>query len=250
MKKILTITSSSLLLAASANAASLLLAGWDFTNIDDSALTTAANWSDVTASDAVSNGTMYMDGTNGSTAFVNNGALGSVITATANVPQNFTISTRTFNNQLSANPATSQQFQNGFIADASGGIFSFNTSTNGAGIATSFQLSYAAGLENNATDTVSILWEYSFNGTDFTTIGTDIIDSVTSNGGELNVLDVTNASNEIWFRGTLSGITGSNPLQLDNVQIIGDVVPEPSTYAMIAGVAVLGLAYVRRRRRS
>jgi hypothetical protein len=50
---------------------------------------------------------------------------------------------------------------------------------------------------------------------------------------------------------TLTGVvTGTEAFGIDNVQVYGQAVPEPSTYAAIAGFLALGVAAYRRRRRS
>lgn len=105
-----------------------------------------------------------------------------------------------------------------------------------------FQLTYAAGLFNPG-DTASIQWSYSTGG-GFT--NWDSAQTVTNDGAgsEFSLSTLSISASDLTVRATLgAGIDG---FQMDNVQF-GGVVPEPSSFALIAGV--LSIAFVGARRR-
>src|SRR5690606_8395292 len=80
-----------------------------------------SNWSDIT-NDLGSNGAIYWNGSFGSST-IQNGGFGGVTGEAFNVNQNFTISTRTFNNQLGSSPASSLGFLNSISVNPSSQSF-------------------------------------------------------------------------------------------------------------------------------
>lgn len=128
--------------------------------------------------------------------------------------------------------ATEYTFDNGFVASFA-----------------DINLSYAHG------GTSTITWEYSTDGVNFNAIG----GSALANAGaafnlktlDLSAIDAIEGQANVFLRGTLSGNSGQT--LLDNIQIVsanGNVVPEPSTYGVIAAGLLAAVAIVRRRRRA
>jgi len=245
MKKVLLLASTVAISLTSAQAAQLL-SGWDMSNLDTQANQfVAGNYSDITADGlANSNGTIYWDSTNGSDSIPFTIGGGSSNNNSTLLTQNTTITTRTLNNQIATSPTRGLGFSNSFQADASNQAFVVE-----ADVTEAFDtiiLSFAAAL--NAAGSIDISWEYD-NGSGFESAG--VTTTTTSTTGEQHIvaLDSNLAfGSSVLLRGTLGTIASNRQITIDNVQVTGEVVPEPSTYAMIAGVAVLGLAYMRRRR--
>lgn len=87
---------------------------------------------------------------------------------------------------------------------------------------------------------------YSLDGSSFNSITT--FNAVTGWSNSVSTTDVTNGFNfGVFGTSTLTnGTIASGIVYADNFSV--SAVPEPSTYAAIAGVAVLGLAFWRKRR--
>lgn len=202
-------------------------------------------------------GTLYMDGTNGSSTWINtgNGTTGTDTqlmayygTGTANVGPGF--STSVGSNGQSAGGGSIGLRQPDYATNRA-------VNTNGFGIVFEFSMtgyqdlsiSYAANkLDAGAYTTVT--WDYSTDGTNWASIGANTgftngfaAYSLSSTSG---LDDASTAYVRAVFTGAQSNPTGSQRLFLDNIQF--NVVPEPGTGAMV----VLGLGLwvaVRRVRR-
>lgn len=138
-----------------------------------------------------------------------------------------------------------QQFTNakglGITTD---GSIAFDINLGGATDFTS--LDYAG---FNSTDSgTSLAWEYSTdNGSSFTSLETD---TITTGPTEFSVdLSSITGASDVVLRANLTGLDEGGSFIIDNVTVGGTVVPEPSTYAAIAGLIALGFtAYYRRKK--
>jgi len=255
MKKI-TFLVTSLAASATFSFAQTASVGWDFSQYgldgfattDGSTITKSltANYVNGAAdfTGAPSFGTLFYDGSNGSTNFEANGSNPEEVS-----PLQFgntSIGSQGYlglSGSLDILDSQGQGFENNrAFGLTTNGSFSFLITP---GVATDFTtLEYAA---FNSDDTSSsLIWEYSVDGgASFLGLETD---DITENASafSVNLSSVTGQSSAI-FRGTLSGLD-SNVFFLDNVEVSGTVVPEPSTYAALLGV--LALAFVAYRRRA
>jgi hypothetical protein len=224
--------------------AQTLIAGWDFQTTTNGGTAVAAAPSTPTtllANFGTQAGTaaIYANGTNGSSTFTT-ATSGNEITAfggsgTVNIGTGFSTTTTT-----------------GALAI----VYQAASSTNGKGI--TFKLSMT-GYENLAisyatqktsTGFSSNQWSYSTDGTNFTNFGSAVnpatsFASVTLSG----VLSSVNNASSVWIKYTFGGATtSSGNNRLDNIQFTATAIPEPSTYAAMAGVAaLLGVMFHRRR---
>lgn len=103
-------------------------------------------------------------------------------------------------------------------------------------------LRYAAQDSNGA----SVSYSYSTDGSNFTSFGGDTI-TTGDNGYELDLAGVLDGASAVYIQLSFSDVAGGT-LNLDNVGLTASVVPEPSTYAAIAGALALGFVAYRRRR--
>lgn len=248
MKKLLVVSS---LVAASATAsyAQELIAGFDFSNIEPSFTSASANYSDLAADGPASNpfGTFTVVDGNGGFAddidFDNTSlTVGTTLDSASRVSGVNDTFTGVSGSVFSQNTP--------FVADATTGGFELtvNPGTN----FTDFNLSFAAGVATTGDATLTLT--YSVNGgSTFNALGVASIDDATASllAGNGDTFSFNGASAEvassIIFKGEWTSIDASTGVFLDNVQVSGTVVPEPSSFAAIAGALVLGFVATRRR---
>lgn len=250
-----TIALSALAVASGVSAhAAVLVAGWDFGNFSYPANTVDSNWSDITGdanTSSPANGTLYMDGTNGSTAMVNEFFGTALTTNFEDVNKNLSLSASDDRGPLASMNSNNTSVQLTSLANGSSIVFAVNALSSGAYDLTS--LTYAASITNGGSVTAVIGWEYTFNTSgSWIDLGSQQVTASQSAGGVAQSLDLSSMANgngPVYIRATVSGLTASTALNLDNVQIYGDVVPEPSTYAGIAGGLALAFVALRRRLR-
>lgn len=170
--------------------------------------------------------TLDTTGLNDSTAF--NG--------TINTTENNTIASRIADNVLPENSSNLQNF------GGTGGFFDIHIDVGGTRAIHNIEVTYAFNSPFNNTS--GIQWTVIGDGFSQTIEST----SSTFSTETLNAIfaNEANAVTSLILRGTL---TGSGTSNIDNIQINATVVPEPSTYAAMAGVAVLGFVALRRRRK-
>lgn len=143
-------------------------------------------------------------------------------------------------------------------ANTSGRALGFNSGANGdsfviavtAGSAfDDWNFSFEAKNASDSDNSSSISWEYSTDGSSYTSSG---VTSNISNSEALLSVDLSSVSaldgqSTVYFRGTLGGVD-SGLTFVDNIAVNGTVVPEPSTYAAIFGAIALAVAAYRRRK--
>ncbi|QYY37380.1 PEP-CTERM sorting domain-containing protein [Ruficoccus sp. ZRK36] len=252
MKKFI-VAAALLSVAASYSSAALLVGGWSFS---DSLQTNSTFTSDVTD---MTGATIYMDGTNGSDSFQQaEFPPGAQQIVGDNVAQNTDILSRpTVGDnyaQMSNSPAKSLLFVDntyfGNERDANGLSFVIAADALNTGYYTDITLSYGAALLNSAGST-TITWEISYTGATSGFEQTVALTTTTalSSGGELESTSFTGSGTQFWIKGTLSDVTEGNAFLVDNLQVYGNAVPEPSTYAAIAGGLALAFVALRRRLR-
>lgn len=255
MKKI-TFLVTSLAASATFSFAQSAIVGWDFSQYgvdgfsttDGSTITKSltANYANGTAdfTGASSLGTLFYNGSNGSTNFEADGSNPEEVS-----PLQFgntSIGSQGYlglTGSLNILDSQGQGFENNrAFGLTTNGSFSFLVTPGGA---TNFTTLEYASFNSDDTSS-SLFWEYSTNG-GATFVGLET-DAITDNASAFSVdlSSVTGQSSAI-FRGTLSGLD-SNAFFLDNVEISGTVIPEPSTYAVLLGA--LSLAFVAYRRRA
>jgi len=137
-----------------------------------------------------------------------------------------------------------------------GNWFQFNVSTLGF---ENLVVTYAG--RTTGTGLRTLAWSYSVDGDSFTHFTTvDHVELFGSANYGLVTLDLSsitamNNQSQISLRGTLSALEGQTAptaagnTRFDNVQFTATAIPEPSTYAALLGVVVLGAVALRRRRK-
>jgi len=266
MKKIITGAIALTLLSGVASAQSLV-AGWDFSQVQSPNTTVAqgnlqgswsANYSDrgvaipsANYNVAAAFGTVYWDGSFGSTVTdFNNFSGGAEVRGqtTANslndLTKNFNQSESAFNEESSytflraSGQIVAQPAMLTFIDDVTI-TFALDAGT----VKNNWSLLFAAMDSDTASITFDASTTGAFGGEEIS-FGTLNIDN-TDKGYSVDFASL-GATQELYVRFAASGANGGN-LALDNVGFSA-AVPEPSTYAAILGVCALGLAAFRRRK--
>lgn len=244
MKKILYITGLSVGAVLSSQAQTLI-AGFDFDSFPD------ANYSDLGLGGSVNDGAAaaafgtfsFQDGGTSNTFPAVQTGSGSL---TANATLVSSVRVPGFNNTMDTSGNGWLQADDlGALSSADGGFFDFNISTGGT-LYEDFTFSFAAAQSQGGTTQLNV--EYSIDaGSSFIDLGDLSVSALESSGGESLSVDALGFSaSDVIFRVNFTDIaTGT---RFDNVQVSGTVVPEPSAFAAIAGVLVLGFAATRRRR--
>lgn len=247
MKKILALLGLTTALFVSAGQAQTLVAGWDFQ-------TTATGGTAVTTQDSAQpsvfnanfgSGTLYLDGTQGSSSWVSTNTAARELNAFAGTAVN---TNGTSFSSVTTSPAALALVN----SNANGKIAVFKFSLTGF---TGLSISLAA--QRTATGFTNQAWEWSTDGTTYSSIGNFVAGTTAgtirdsfANTGILSFSNITALDNaaDAYVRVTFTGATtASGNNRIDNVQFTA--VPEPSTYAMLALSAAGVAGYVVRRRR-
>ena len=238
-------------MSAGAVSAQSMLAGWDFSpyafdefsSIDGTTLTdrVSANYRDSVAdfTGGAAVGTLYYDGSFGSSAFnlgtseISPQSVGD--TAVSNLGYLGELG------NLAVLDTQGQQYTNAkALGFAVGGSYTF-----GLTLGQSYDLdNFTYAGYNSGDASTSILWEWSTDGSSFSSLETDSLGtSATAYSVDLNAIDGVST---VYIRGTLSGLD-SGLSYIDNVAFNGTVVPEPSSFAAIFGVVAIAFTAMRRR---
>lgn len=254
-------------LAATASAQSFLVAGWDFSQYPLSSANTIdlatftgsvnANYSDYnnpTADVSPFFGTMYYDGQFNSTAtdFGNfnpaapvqpvSGSLNSVRTQPGDGLQLSSISNQ--NLLLTSGQEHWADMQVLLKSDVS---IVFRAA--GQSALTDWKITYAA-KDFGTADGVTISWDYSTDGSAYTASG--IVHNITTadSGYTADFGSLLDGASTVYLRANIGNLNSAigEFTTIDNVGV--SAVPEPSTYALIAGIFGLGVILRRRFRKT
>jgi len=280
MKKEITLIAAMVAGTAGAANAQSLTAGWDFSQYstaagpgfsttDGSTFTDSvnANYSEFGSPqqdkpgadwpDANDFGTFHYDGTNGSSTFdLNNKDVS---------PQgggDLTVADRGFFgaggslNTLEAQgqPNTNSLglgFQDSVVNGKAFTLAIDLANFDGGSLGSGWSLSFGAVNDNDADNSSTIGWAYSTDGSSFTDAGitTNVSNTAQEKTVDLSSVSALDDQTTVFFQGTLNGVEDNSTTFVDNFGVDATTVPEPSTYAAIAGVLALGLAAYRRHRR-
>jgi hypothetical protein len=247
MKKLFSILALSASLSIGGQAQSFI-AGWDFQ-------TTTTGGTAVLASPAtpkvylanVGSGTLYLDGTQGSSDWFvpATGSSGTELNGFGGTATNASNGLSSVTTSPSA-LAFVNQTANGKFA-----VFKFDLSS----VVDPIEISFAA--QRTSTGFTSQTWEWSTNGTTYNLIGALVggttqgtLQDSFANSGILELPQFSDLSGQAdaYVRVTFAGASASSGNnRMDNIQF--NAVPEPSTYAMLALAGAGFAGYVIRRRR-
>lgn len=235
MKKILTIIGLAAASLAGVNAA-VLVAGWDFQTTTNGGTAAAASpGSPLTYVANFGAGTIYLDGTNGSSTWT---SLASNPQVTSFAGSNLNTSGTSFST-VTTSPACLA------IANSSANsfniVFSFSMADR-----TDLTVSYAT--QRSGTGFNSNQWAYSTDGSSWTNFGGTIVPAASYAVVTLPTVTALDNDSTVFLRYTVSGATaaaGNN--RIDNIQL--NAVPEPKTWVMIGIGTSFMMWNLRRRRR-
>jgi len=259
-KKYITLGVTALALSFASAQAQEMVAGWDFSqyagttvnSVDGATFTETlnANYSDRDPNgvglESAAFGTLHYDGSFGSTNVNPDGTSDEIWPQTGNLSSNTNVGTKLFDpaNSGVSQGEGAQQFNNSLkllSTDALSIVFTADTTS----IATSFtdwSISFA-GLDLTAGDASPANIDVSFS-TDGVNYGAATTFNLTGVDSAFSTGTFADATQTAFFKFDFGG----TDLGIDNVGITGTVVPEPSSFAALAGALALGFAAVRRRR--
>ena len=260
-----------------------LIAGWDFANTIgsnaksfDSLLTDTGTYGDYSttlnnAATFTSTGSFRVDGTKGSHTWLTTGAVGNRKALSVSGADLDDGSNGYVINTYRRTDSTSVLYLKNFALNSDGGVYEDADGTNSDSPAvfelratnsinkfsfafnsTGFQgvsMKFTGAQMGASASTIN--WSYSIDGgTNVTSLGSSSAISGGATQYTVDLSSITGVNNNVdaVIIGQFAGVTSA---QFDNVQILGTAVaaiPEPSTYAALAGVAALGLVAARRRR--
>lgn len=264
-RKSIALIASFLGMAAAASAQSLMIAGWDFSQYPTSGLNTIdnasfngtlnANFSDYnspTAKVTPFYGTLYYDGQFGSTAttFATfdtsvpevQPVTGSLLSARNQPGDGLFMSDFSSKNQLQVSGQEYWADIQLLIKNPVSIVFSAS-----AFASTDWTITYAA-KDFGAADGVTISWDYSTDGSAYTPSGV-VHNITTADSAYTASFAALDGASTIYLRANLANVNTAigEFTTIDNVGI--SAVPEPSTYALIAGVLAIGVIARRRFRK-
>jgi len=247
MKKNIIITGVAALALASSLQAQSLIGGFDFSTLAAGG-TEGANYSDLGLGGAVNDGDAagaayaafsFEDGPGNPFAMTQYAGFN----LSAGLTLFSEIRVLGFNDTMEESGGSLQAEDIGF-ATADGGFFDV-TVTPGSTF-TDYRFGFAAGQLQDGTSSLAVSYSTD-GGSNFNLLQNVNVTTRTNLGGQAYDIDASgfSASNVIFRVGFTDIDIG---ILIDNVQVAGTAVPEPSTFAAIFGVIALGFAAIRRRR--
>ncbi len=249
--------------------AQTLIAGWDFSEqeVQDAVYvggvpvgTIGANFTDTTpnGTGAAARGMLYFDGTQGSSLWDGEISSGQVAAFVGTASINTTINTT---RRTTLAPANAPVFGVNFDSNLGGLALGFNPvvgsrdtlviGLNTTGYETVI-MSFAQAIDSGTSATISWSYKIGAGGSLVSTGVSTTFNSTTFSTSTVNLSAITavNNVNNLFLVGTFTADTlGAGLAGFDNIQVTGvAAIPEPSSYAALAGVAALGLVAARRRR--
>ena len=203
-------TTVNIAVSGNVNGASLI-AGWDFTTTSTGGTASAGSPNTPTLFNAnFGNGILYLDGTNGSSSWLQASELDAFGGTINNTGTGFSTSTSTGTSLSILGGGTSPTY----TANGKSMVFKFNMSNYKDLI-----LSYSSRYSGTSGFTTQ-QWDYSINGTDWTIGQTITISSSTYSTFTLNKITALDNATNAYLRLTVSGATAvSGNNRLDNIQL-------------------------------
>ena len=200
-------------------------------------------------------GRLFFDGSNGSDTWSISRSTGSGIDGTFPIlSRNVGGSSVAFTTGFGSQAGTSAAFE----FDANGATDTIAFSFNSLSTVNTFQglsVQFRASIPNfaSAADNVTVSWSYKIgSGSAVSTGVTTVLNSASYATYTANFSSITamNGQDDIYLLASFAEANDGSPARFDNFGIYGTAaaIPEPSTFAALAGVAALGLVASRRRR--